>query len=106
MSVQFRVLGAVELIVDGRPAAVGGGRERAVLARLLISANRVVSQETLVGDLWPDEAPDGAAAAVQVYVSRLRKALRAAGGDDALATRPPRYLIHAASEPLDPARFQ
>ncbi|MGQ0466310.1 MAG: BTAD domain-containing putative transcriptional regulator [Sporichthyaceae bacterium] len=106
---QFRVLGAVELVVDGHGVAVGGNRERAVLARLLMSANRVVSLDTLIGDLWPDRAPDGAAAAIQVYVSRLRKALRAERAeraDDVLITRPPGYVLAVAPEMVDAARFE
>jgi DNA-binding SARP family transcriptional activator len=104
--VEFQVLGPVEVVADGCPVAVGAGRERAVLARLLASANHVVAQETLVNDLWPDESPERAAQAVWVYVSRLRKALRTAGGDDVLVTRPPGYLLVVDPAAFDAARFE
>lgn len=99
-------MGPVEVVADGCPVAVGAGRERAVLARLLASANHVVAQETLVNDLWPDESPERAAQAVWVYVSRLRKALRTAGGDDVLVTRPPGYLLVVDPAAFDAARFE
>jgi DNA-binding SARP family transcriptional activator len=104
--VEFRVLGAVEVVADGRPLAVGGSRERAVLARLLVSANQVVAQDTLIGDLWPGDQSDGGAPALQVYVSRLRKALRSAGGDEVLLTRPPGYLLAVDPDAFDAARFE
>jgi DNA-binding SARP family transcriptional activator len=104
--VEFRVLGAVEVVADGRTVAVGGSRERAVLARLLVSANQVVAQDTLIGDLWPGDQPDGGAPALQVYVSRLRKALRTAGGDEVLLTRPPGYLLAVDPDAFDATRFE
>ncbi|MCA1841621.1 MAG: AAA family ATPase [Actinobacteria bacterium] len=106
MAVEFRVLGAIEVVADGQAAAVGGSRERAVLARLLVSPNQVVAQDTLIDDLWPGDQSEGGAAAVQVYVSRLRKALRSVGGDDVLLTRPPGYLLAVAAEALDATRFE
>ena len=54
---EFRILGPVEVIKDGQAVAVGGSRERAVLALLLASANRVVSAERLADDLWGGEPP-------------------------------------------------
>src|SRR5437879_2013583 len=78
--VEFRILGPLEVLDDrGASLAVGGRRERAVLALLLLSANRVVSCERLADDLWGDRPPEGTHA-LRVYVSRLRKALREAGG--------------------------
>ncbi|MGH9010661.1 MAG: AfsR/SARP family transcriptional regulator, partial [Acidimicrobiia bacterium] len=104
---EFRVLGAVEVVHGGQVVAVGGSRERAVLARLLLSANQVVAQDTLVDDLWPGDQPEGGrAAAVQTYVSRLRKALRPVGGDDVLVTRPPGYLLAIEPDALDATRFE
>jgi DNA-binding SARP family transcriptional activator len=104
--VEFRVLGAVEAVAGGQAVAVGGSRERAVLARLLIAANQVVAQDTLIDDLWPGDPAQGAAAAVQAYVYRLRKVLRSIGGDEILHTRPPGYLIAVDPEALDATRFE
>ncbi|MCA1844926.1 MAG: AfsR/SARP family transcriptional regulator, partial [Actinobacteria bacterium] len=104
---EFRVLGAIEAVHAGQAIAVGGSRERAVLARLLLSANQVVAQDTLIDDLWPGDQPEGGRpAAVQTYVSRLRKALRPAGGDEVLMTRPPGYLLSVEPDALDAARFE
>src|SRR5919106_185024 len=77
--VEFRILGPLEVVADeGSPVAVGGSRERAVVALLLLSANRVVSSERLADDLWGEHPPEGAAHGLQVHLSRLRKALREA----------------------------
>jgi DNA-binding SARP family transcriptional activator len=107
VTVEFRVLGTVEAVADGRTLPLGGGRERAVLARLLAGANQVVAQDTLVDDLWPGEAPEaGGASALQAYVYRLRKLLRRAGGEDLVRTRAPGYLIAVEADLLDATRFQ
>ncbi len=103
---EFRILGPLEILDDeGASVALRGSRERAVLALLLLSANRVVSTERLADDLWGDRPPEGAAHALQVHVSRLRKALRAAGGDEVLVTRPPGYLLRIDPAAVDAARF-
>ena len=87
---EFRILGPLEVIGDdGASVAVGGSRERGVLALLLLSANRVVPSERLAADLWGDRAPEGAAHALRVHVSRLRRALREAGVDGVLVTQSP-----------------
>jgi DNA-binding SARP family transcriptional activator/tetratricopeptide (TPR) repeat protein len=104
--VEFRILGPVEVIHDGRAVVVGGSRERAVLALLLASANRVVSAERLAEDLWCGEPPERAVHSLQVFVSRLRKALREAGGDGIIVTTPPGYLAQVPPENLDAARFE
>ena len=106
VSVEFRVLGAVEVVAGGQAVAVGGSRERAVLARLLMSANQVVSQSTLVDDLWPGDQPEGAVPAVQAYVYRLRKALRRAGAEEVVQTRPSGYLLAVDPDDLDATRFE
>jgi DNA-binding SARP family transcriptional activator len=103
---EFRILGPLEILDDeGASVALRGSRERAVLALLLLSANRVVSTERLADDLWGDRPPEGAAHALQVHVSRLRKALRAAGGDEVLVTRPPGYLLRVDPAAVDAVRF-
>ncbi len=103
---EFRILGPMEVVHDGRPVVLGRSRERAVLALLLASPNRVVSAERLADDLWGGDPPEGAAHSLQVFVSRLRKALREAGGDGVVVTRPPGYVALVAPEHLDAARFE
>jgi DNA-binding SARP family transcriptional activator/pimeloyl-ACP methyl ester carboxylesterase len=104
--VKFRVLGPVEVTRGGQPFSVGGARTRAVLAMLLLNANRVVSADRLAGELWPDLGPDKAAANLQVRLTELRRALRSAGEADRLVTQPPGYLFRVMLDELDVLRFE
>ena len=103
---EFRILGPLEVTAQGRPVALPGSRERAVLVLLLLSANRVVPAERLVEHLWDGKAQKGAAGALRVFVSRLRKALREGGGDALVVTKPPGYLLQIERAGLDAARFE
>ena len=103
---EFRILGPIEVFHEGRAVPLGGSRERAVLALLLASVNRVVSAERLAEDLWAGEPSDRAVHSLQVYVSRLRKALREAGGDGIIVTQAPGYVAQVSPENLDAARFE
>jgi DNA-binding SARP family transcriptional activator len=67
--VEFRVLGPLELISGEQPVAVGGARTRAVLAMLLVNANRVVPAERMADELWPGHTADRGAANLQVRCS-------------------------------------
>src|SRR5690242_20244478 len=106
----FGILGPLEVSRCGRAVPLGGPRQRAVLALLLLEANRVVSLDRLAEDVWAGHPPDGWVTTVQIYVSHLRQALepgraRGAAGD-VLVTRNPGYLLRANREQLDAARFQ
>src|SRR4051794_8203820 len=101
---EFRILGPLEVRVDGERIALGGPKQRALLAILLLSANRVVSRDRLVEELWAGDPPGAARHAVEVNVSRLRKQLGTAGS--ALVTRAPGYLLQVAPEQLDLACFE
>ena len=103
---EFRVLGSLEVISGGRPLAIGGARSRAVLAMLVMNANRVVPADRLVEEMWPELAPDRAANNLQVRLSELRRAFRSAGEEDRLVTRAPGYLLRAAPAELDVLRFE
>ena len=85
--VQFAILGSLELRDGDVAVALGGVRERSLLALLLLNANELVSTDRIVDELWGDRPPKAAVKTVQVYVSRLRKIL----GADAIVTRPPGY---------------
>src|SRR5215216_2221298 len=98
---EFRLLGPMEVRDGATPLALGGPKQRALLARLLVSPNRAVAVERLVDDLWGDAVPHTAVKMVQIYVSQLRKALP----DDLLVTRPPGYLIEVEPDAIDIARF-
>jgi len=105
--VEFRILGPVEALDDaGEPVAIGGVRERALLARLLLSANEAVSTDRLVGDLWGEQQTAGSLHALRVHISRLRRALLAAGGGHLLLTRPHGYLLQVDPHTVDASRFE
>jgi DNA-binding SARP family transcriptional activator/ABC-type transport system substrate-binding protein len=99
---QLRVLGPLEVMDGDRLIPVGGGRQRKLLAILLLHANEFVASDRLIEDLWGEEPPETAAKALQGYVSQLRKAL----GADALVTRPGGYMLVLASWQLDLNRFE
>ena len=102
---EFRLLGPVEVMNDGQAFTVGGARARAVLAMLLLNANRVVSADRLAEELWPGLGPARAAANLQVRLTELRRALRSAGEAGRLVTRPPGYVIRVTVDELDVLRF-
>jgi len=106
--VQYRVLGPLEVEHDGAPVDLGRPKQRALLAMLLVNANRVVPTDRLVEDLWPGDLPADPAAALQVQVSRLRQVLAGCGCDAqaVLESRKPGYVLHVADEELDVARFE
>jgi DNA-binding SARP family transcriptional activator/tetratricopeptide (TPR) repeat protein len=100
---QFRLLGPLEVVDDDdRSLALGGRKQRSVLAVLLLHANDVVATERLVDEVWGDAPPATVAKSIQVYVSRMRKQL----GDGRLVTRAPGYALHVDPSELDLARFQ
>src|SRR4029450_10551957 len=73
--VDFRVLGPLEVADAGALVDVGAGRQRALLALLVLHAREVLSTDRILDELWEGEPPARAPNAVQVYVSGLRKAL-------------------------------
>jgi DNA-binding SARP family transcriptional activator len=91
----FSLLGPVEATQGGRAIPLGGRRQRALLARLLVDANRAVAADRLADDLW-ELPPQDSHAALQNQVSRLRKVL-----GDRLVTRAPGYLLRVDPGELD-----
>ena len=88
-------------MLDGdRPVALGGPKQRALLAVLLLRRGEVVSRDRLIDELWGERPPASAAKTVQVYVSNLRKAL----GDGLLLTRGQGYLLQATPGQIDADR--
>jgi DNA-binding SARP family transcriptional activator/DNA-binding beta-propeller fold protein YncE len=100
--VDFRLLGQLEIGQNGRIVELTRGRERALLALLLLNANRALSTDRLVEELWPDHPPEHAAKTLQVYVSRLRKTI----GPERLKTTPTGYALEVTAEELDTAQFE
>src|ERR1035437_7087159 len=86
-SLQFRMLGPLEAWRGGTPLRLGGERQRALLALLLVHANELVRTEQLVDQLLGETVSDGALNTARVAVSRLRRVLEN-GDDGILITRP------------------
>ena len=106
VGVEFRVLGPLEVVVDGEPVAVGGGRQPAVLAALLVRAPGSVAQDRLVDELWGEQPPASAGHAVQVYVSRIRKVLREGGDGAVVRSSAAGYALVVDPERIDARRFE
>ncbi|MCA1844533.1 MAG: AAA family ATPase [Actinobacteria bacterium] len=104
---ELRILGPVEIVDEqGASVPLRGGRERALIALLVLSANRVVPSDSLAEELRGNGPPEGADHALRVYASRLRKALQLAGAPEVLVTRPPGYLLQVDLGSVDAARFE
>jgi len=102
LTVEFRVLGPLEVDRDGSPVELGPPRERALLALLLTRANETVSRDSLIDELWLDDPPRSAVNVLQTYVSHLRKALP----PGRLATQSPGYVLRVEPGELDLHRFE
>jgi DNA-binding SARP family transcriptional activator/outer membrane protein assembly factor BamB len=99
---EFRLLGTLDAGEEGS-AALGGRKQRTLLAYLLLHRNEAIPRETLIDALWPEDPPVTAAHALDVYVSRLRKSI---GVDGLLETRGGSILLNAPDEAVDAARFE
>ena len=110
MTVDFRVLGPIEVVGEAGAVKLGGPRQRAVLAILLLHANRVVPVEQIADDLYGDAVPATAVAQVRDHVSQLRKLIGPKSGLDAsesiIETHPPGYLIRVGADQFDALRFE
>ncbi|MCX4672248.1 NB-ARC domain-containing protein [Streptomyces sp. NBC_01381] len=105
MALEFRLLGPVEALWDGRSLRVGGPKPRALLAALLLRAGHVVPADALVDVVWGEEPPETARALIQTYVSALRRALPEARRG-AIETRAPGYVIRPDAGAVDLGRFE
>ena len=99
---QVRILGPFQLEDGGRQIPVGGVRQRAVLADLVLNANEVIPSEQLLVELWGEDAPPSAANALQAAISRLRRVLPAGR----LITTGPGYMLRLFPAELDVTRFE
>jgi predicted ATPase/DNA-binding SARP family transcriptional activator len=101
----FRLLGPLEALADGTQLELGGPKQRAVLALLLLRMNEVVPRERLIDELWGDTPPPTARETLKVYVGRLRKLFPAAGPVPRLVTRGGGYALELEPGQLDLHRF-
>jgi DNA-binding SARP family transcriptional activator len=106
----FRILGPLEVQGAGGALSLGGAKQRALLAALLLRANEVVSSDRLIEELWGEHPPETGGKALQVRISELRKLLEPDRGrgepNRVLLTRPPGYLLRLEPEQLDLTRFE
>ena len=100
--IRFRVLGPLEVTEPNGERAAIGRRERAVLAALLASSNRVVKGDGLAEAMWGQQPPESSAQVVWNTISRLRKIL----GTEVIETRPPGYLLRVSPERIDAHCFE
>jgi DNA-binding SARP family transcriptional activator/streptogramin lyase len=103
---EFRLLGPLEVRSGGTPLPLGGPKQRALLALLLLHANEVVSRDRLIDGVWGESPPSTIGAVLNVYLSKLRKLLAANGLDNALVTQPHGYMLRIELEQLDLHRFE
>jgi YVTN family beta-propeller protein len=98
---QFRVLGPLDVVEDGRSLVLGGPKQRAVLALLLLQPNRPVSKDRLIDVIWGEQPPASASHTLDSYISRLRGLL----GPDRLARRLGGYELRLEAGELDLSMF-
>ena len=105
----FRILGPLEVLDEERTIALGGSKQRALLALLLLHANETLSTDRLIDELWGERPPANAAKTVQMQISRLRQALAGEAGNRSaslIVTRERGYELRLDPERLDAQRFE
>jgi DNA-binding SARP family transcriptional activator len=105
MRIEFRILGPLEVSVDGRVLPLGSPKQRALLALLLVHANETLSRDRLIEELWGDTAPASVESAFHVYLSRIRRLLDSAGGGPVLVRQAHGYRLGVEPDRLDATRF-
>jgi YVTN family beta-propeller protein len=99
---EFRILGPLEVLEEGRSLTIRRGKEQALLSYLLLHANEVVPSAVLIDVLWDERPPATASKVLQNAVSNLRKQL----GGGRLETKDPGYRLRVADDEFDLARFR
>ena len=103
MTVEFRLLGPLELVRDGEPVPLTAAKQRLLLADLLVHRGETVSVDRLVDDLWPEAPPADPRHALEAHASRLRGVLDGAAD---LLSRSPGYVLEVAPDTVDVVRFE
>ena len=102
---QYRILGPLEVVVDGRSLDVGPRKQRSLFALLLIHHNRIVSTDRILDALWGEDSL-GKENALWVYISRLRSILAEVTADEILVTKDHGYSLEIESNQLDSHEFE
>lgn len=106
-TLSIRMLGPLEVAIDGVPVALGGKKQRMVLGALLLDANKVVSVDRLIDAVWGETAAETASSTLQVYISKLRRLLEPGDGSAPLiVTVPPGYSVRVSEVQLDLLEFE
>jgi DNA-binding SARP family transcriptional activator len=106
MAFEVRLLGSVEALADGHSLSLGGSKQRSVVAMLALNANTTLSGDRLIDGLWGDDPPRSAAKNVQLYISRLRKALAESRAEAEIVTHGHGYELRLPARAVDALRFE
>ena len=106
MTLEVRLIGSVEALVDGHSLSLGGRKQRSVVAMLALNANSTLSGDQLIDGLWGEHPPASAAKNLQLYVSRLRKALADGHAEAEIVTRGRGYELRLPEGAVDALRFE
>jgi YVTN family beta-propeller protein len=104
--IDYRILGPLEVSVDGQEIDISGPKLRTLLVILLLRADESVPRDLLAHELWGDHQPEGCQHTLEVYISRLRKALGTPASGRVLVTRPGAYSLRLAGGQLDARLFE
>ncbi|HET6946131.1 MAG TPA: AfsR/SARP family transcriptional regulator [Gaiellaceae bacterium] len=99
---EIRILGPLEVLRDGTTVGLGGPRQRALFALLVMRGGAVVPRDRLIDELWGADPPESAVNVIQTYLSHLRKLLP----EDRILSRPPGYALRIEPDELDLHRFE
>jgi DNA-binding SARP family transcriptional activator/class 3 adenylate cyclase len=102
LPVDLRILGPLEVVINGQAVTIAARKERELLAALAVRANHVVAVDRLVDVMWGEDPPRTNAKTLQTYVGKLRRAL----GETSITTRPPGYSLRVEPDELDADRFE
>ncbi|HXJ62662.1 MAG TPA: AfsR/SARP family transcriptional regulator, partial [Actinomycetota bacterium] len=99
---EFRLLGPIEVVEDGRARPIGGPKQRTILAHLVLRANHVLGQDRLIEEVWGADPPPAARSTLRGYLSHLRTAV----GPERLERRSGGYALRADPSAIDFLRFE
>jgi predicted ATPase/DNA-binding SARP family transcriptional activator len=102
-SIEIRLLGPVELAIEGRDVPLGGPRQRSLLALLAMRPGHVIPADSLVDEIWAGEPPEGADRTLRSYVSRLRRSLH---GESSIDATHRGYVLRAPEDAVDALEFE
>lgn len=108
--VKYRVLGSLQVRINGHECAPQASKVRQVLALCLLRPNQIVSIDSIIAELWDDSPPRTAVVTAQTYIYQLRKLLALHGGErlasDTIRTTPPGYTVYVTDDQLDCLQFE